>query len=137
VRWFWAFFTSWHFQHNVATYNLFIPYRIGISFYETEKLYWFCFQITVTSMSCIFGFFLGLEMVNVMFIARLASHLQSIVSLLNWNCIHLSFLLQLWGKAPWTLSQIQCWPRVSTRAMSSSPLPILCTTFCSRSIWTP
>jgi hypothetical protein len=43
-----------------------------------------------------FFFFPGLEMVNVMFIASLlASHLQSIVSLLNWNFMNLSFLLQL------------------------------------------
>jgi len=41
-------------------------------------------------------FFSGLEMVNVIFIASLLpSHLQSIVSLLNWNFMNLSFLLQL------------------------------------------
>ncbi len=71
-------------------------------------------------MSCIFAFFFFRPW-NVMFIARLASHLQSIVSLLNWNFMHLSLLLQLWGKAPWALSLIHCWPSLRTHAMSSSP----------------
>jgi hypothetical protein len=63
-------------------------------------------------------------MVNVMFIASLlTTHLQSIVSLLNWNFMHLSFLLQLWGKAPWALNLIQYWPSLSMRGMSSSSSP--------------
>lgn len=69
-------------------------------------------------------YFSCLKMVNVMFTASLlTTHLQSIVSLLNWNFMHLSFLLQLWGKAPWALSLIQCWPSLSTRGMNSSSSP--------------
>jgi len=127
VSWFWAFFTPWHFHcnvvrptshlrsiHSLSNWNFILWHSETVLFY---------FQTVVISMSCIFIFYFScLKMVNVMFTGNLlTTHLQSIVSLLNWNFMHLSFFLQLWGKAPWALSLIQCWPSLRTHAMSSSP----------------
>ncbi len=94
---------------------------IKFKFCETRKFRCFCYEVVVISVSWFWAVFTPWHFqCN---IVRPESHLQSIHSLSNWNFMNLSFLLQLWCKAPWAVSLIECWPSLRTHAMSSSPSP--------------